>query len=74
MQFYEYKGYTIYPKPHLAIDSNCWSIDIAIKCNNVIKRYCNDNIFLTKGEAVFHSIQYGKNIIDQGIFLLREAV
>jgi hypothetical protein len=74
MQFYEYKGYTIYPTPHFAVESSCWSIGIVIKYNNVLKKYSNDNFFLTEGEAVFHSIQYGRSIIDQGIVLLSEAV
>jgi hypothetical protein len=72
MQFYEHKGYVIYPTPHLAI--GYWSIEIVIKYNNAIKRYVNNNIFLTKGEAVFHSIQFGKKLIDQGNVLLGEAV
>ena len=74
MQFYEYKGYIIYPTPHFVVESSCWSIEIVIKYNNILKKYCNDNVFLTKGEAVFHSIQYGRTIIDQGHVLLSEAV
>jgi hypothetical protein len=74
VQFYEYKGYTIFPTPQFVIESGCWSVAIAIKYNNVIKKYSNDNMFLSKGEAVFHSIHYGRNIIDQGIVLLNEAV
>lgn len=72
MQFYEHKGYIIYPTPHLAV--GYWSIEIVIKYNNVIKSYVNNNVFLTKGEAVFHSIQFGKKLIDQGTVLLGEAV
>ena len=72
MQFYEHKGYVIYPTPHLAI--GYWSIEIVIKYNNAIKTYVNNNIFLTKGEAVFHSIQFGKKLIDQGNVLLGKAV
>lgn len=74
MQFYEYKGYTIYPAPHFAVGTSCWRIEIVIKYNEKIKKYCNEKFFFTKGEAVFHSIQFGKNLIDQGIVLLDEAV
>jgi hypothetical protein len=72
MQFYEHKGHIIYPTPHMAV--GYWSIEIAIKHNNVIKTYVNNNIFLTEGEAVFHSIQFGKKLIDQGIVLFGEDV
>jgi hypothetical protein len=72
MQFYEYKDYLIYPIPHLAV--GYWSIEIVIKYNDVIKTYVNNNIFITKGEAVFHSIQFGKKLIDQGIVSLGEAI
>jgi hypothetical protein len=72
MQFYEHKGYIIYPTPHLSV--GYWSIEIAIKYNNVIKTYVNNNIFLTEGEAVFHSIQFGKKLIDQDIVYLGGAV
>jgi hypothetical protein len=72
MQFYEHKGYTIYSTPHLVV--GYWTIEIVIKYNNAIKTFVNNNIFLTKGEAVFHSIQFGKRLIDQGVVLLDKAV
>ena len=74
MQFYEHKGYTIYPTPHLLVGSGYWRIEIAIKYDNVVENYSSDNVFLTKGEAVFHSIQFGKNLIDNGIVVLGEAM
>ena len=72
MQFYEHKGYIIYPTTHLAV--GYWTIEIIIKYNDVIKTYVNNNIFLTQGEAVFHAIKFGKKLIDQGTVLLGEAV
>lgn len=74
MQSYEHKGYMIYPITHLLVESGYWNIEIVIKYNDIIKTYANDSIFFTKGEAVFHSIQFGKTLIDQGIVLLNEAV
>ncbi len=73
MQFYEYNGYTIYPAPHLVEGSNYWMIELIIKNKNVIKKYDSDNFFSTKGEAVFHSIIFGKKLIDDGIVSLNQA-
>jgi len=73
MQFYEYKGYTIYPAPHLVTGSQCWVIELMIKNKNAIKKYDNGDFFTTKGEAVFHSIMYGMKLIDDGIALLNQA-
>ncbi len=74
MQFYEYRGFTIYPAPQFIAGSGRWKVDVIVKYNNVIKKYGNDDVCFTKGEAVFHSIQYGRKLIDQGIVLLSEAV
>jgi len=74
MQFYEYRGYTIYPAPHLVIGSGYWSIELIINHNISTHTYNNDNMYPTKGEAVFHSIQYGKELIDNGTVLFQEAV
>ncbi len=74
MQFYEYKGYTIYPAPQFVPRSGSWKIELLIKYDNVVKKYGNERVFFTKGEAVFHAIQFGRDLIDQGIVLLGEAV
>ena len=74
MQFYEYKGYTIYPAPQYADRSSSWRTELVIKYANTFKKYSTDDIYSTKGEAVFHSIRYGKELIDNGTVLLKEAV
>jgi len=74
MQFYEYKGYSIYPTPRLVVGSGSWRIELIIKYNNSVEKYRNDTIYFTKGEAVFHAIQFGKKLIDDGIVLIKEAV
>ena len=74
MQFYEYKGYVIYPTPHLVVGSGHWKIELLVKYNNSIEKYSNENIYFTKGEAVFHAIQFGKKLIDDGTVLIKEAV
>ena len=74
MQFYEYKGYTIYPAPQLVVGSCHWRIELVIKYNNSLKKYSADTLYSTQGEAVFHSIQYGKKLIDDGIVLINVAV
>ncbi len=73
MQFYEYKGFVIYPTPQLS-GPGFWKVELVIKHDNKIKKYGDDTKLFTKGEAVFHSIQYGKKMIDDGIVLLDEAV
>ncbi len=73
MQFYEYNGYTIYPTPHLEDDISCWNIELIIKNNKVIKKYHLDNFFTTEDEAIFHSVIYGKKLIDDGIVSLNQA-
>lgn len=74
MQFYEYKGFTIYPAPKFVVGTCHWRIELAIKHNNTLQKYTTEDIYFTKGEAVFHSIQYGKKLIDDGTVLIKEAV
>ena len=73
MQCYEYKGYALYPDPYLAIGSSCWMIELIIRNKNVIEKYDDNDFFTTKGEAVFHSILYGRKLIDEGIVFLNQA-
>ena len=74
MQIYEHNGYSICPTPHLVVATGSWKCGIVIKYNNKMKKYCNETVCFTKGEAVFHAIQFGKTLIDQGIVLFDEAV
>jgi hypothetical protein len=74
MQFYEYKGFIIYPTPQYIISTSCWKVELIIKYNNTVSKYNNDNKLYTKGEAYFHCIQFGKKLIDDGIILLAEAI
>lgn len=67
MHFYEYKDHIIYPTPRMMIDSGFWKIQLTIRYKDKIKLFANEVIFGTKGEAVFHSISYGKKLIDEGI-------
>lgn len=68
MQFYDYKGFTIYPLPRLALESDLWAVHLTIRRGNKKKTFDSPHSFSTKGEAVFHSISYGKKIIDDEIF------
>jgi len=74
MQIYEYKGYTIYPAPHFVACSKEWKIELAIKFDNEIKKFRDDQFFSTEGEAIFHSIKLGKHLIDQNIVLFDCAI
>jgi hypothetical protein len=69
MHFYEYKGFTIYPTPRLHLESGYWRIQVTIRFKQSIRIFNSENIFSTKGEAVFHCINYGKKLIDDGIEL-----
>lgn len=68
MQFYDYKGFTIYPVPRLVLDSDLWSVQLTIRRGDKHKSFTPPHSFATKGEAVFHSISFGKKIIDEEIF------
>jgi hypothetical protein len=64
MQFYEYKGFIIYPAPRLQFESDTWKIYLTIRRGKRIKSFDALNAFGTKGEATFQCIHYGKRIID----------
>jgi len=68
MQFYDYKGFTIYPLPRLVLESDLWSVQLTICRGSKRKSFNPPHAFSTKGEALFHSIHYGKKIIDDEIF------
>ncbi|KAF0218865.1 MAG: hypothetical protein FD174_2648 [Geobacteraceae bacterium] len=68
MQFYEYKGFTIYPTPRLSIESDTWMINLTIRRGTKVKVFSAPNCFKTKGEATFHCISFGKKIIDAEIY------
>ncbi len=73
MKFLEYKGFTIYPVPCLLGVTGCWMIKLVIKNGKVIKNFSKQDFFSTQGEAAFHSIHYGKQLIDNGAVLLCHA-
>ena len=73
MQFYEYKGYIIYPVPRCLAVTGLWMINLVIKNGMVIKNFSREDMFSTEGEAVFHSLNYGKQLIDSGVALICQA-
>ena len=74
MQFYEYKGCTIYPTPRLMVGTGLWKIEMMFRCDSVTEKYSDEKVFNTKAEAVFYCISYGKRLIDDGIVFLNIAV
>ncbi len=74
MQFYEYKGYTIYPAPQFTVRSCNWKVELVIKYDNLLNKYSTDNVYSSEGEAVLNAIIYGKKLIDNGTVLIKEAV
>ena len=64
MNFYEYKGFTIYPDPRLSLETDTWTITLSIRRGKKVKLFTTGHSFGTKGEAVFHCINFGKKIID----------
>ena len=68
MQFFDYKGFTIYPMPRLNLGADTWSVHLTIRRGNRGKAFTAPNCFTSKGEAVFHCVSFGKKIIDEEIF------
>lgn len=66
MHFYEYKNHIIYPSPRLSVESGFWTIQLSIRYGDKVRTFAYDAMFATKGEAVFHCINYGKKLIDEG--------
>ena len=64
MQAYEYKGFMINPNPRLSFASDCWMICLTISRNGREKSFSIENSFVTRAQAAFYSIHYGKKIID----------
>ena len=67
--YYEYKGFIIYPTPRLHIESGYLEIQIVIRHRQNVRIFSNANMFRTKGEAALHCINYGMELIDKGIVL-----
>lgn len=67
MHFYEYKDHIIYPTPRLQLETGYWKVQLTIRYKDNVKMFASDNIFFNKPEAVFHSIKYGKKLIDNEI-------
>ena len=74
MQFYEYKGCTIYPTPQLMIETGLWKIELMLRRNSKTEKFSDVKIFNTKAEAVFYCISYGKKLIDDGVAFLNVDV
>ena len=64
MHFYDYRGFTIYPTPNISLEGDAWTVNLSIRRGANIKAFKTAYSFGTKGEAVFHSINFGRRIID----------
>ena len=73
MRSYEYKGFTIYPTPHLIGLPGCWTIDLVIKNNHVIRKISYQDFFASRIEALLQSLDYGRQLIDKGTVLISQA-
>jgi len=64
----EYKGYEITPISNQFEDSGEWTVGVSITkhrgSDSSLKPFSASNTFLTKEEAVAHSIEFGKKIIN----------
>ena len=74
MKLYDYKGYVIYPAPYYVSNYGYWKIALTIRYDDTVKTYSTNTTCFTNGEAVFNCIKYGKELIDQGVVMLDEAV
>ncbi len=73
MKFYEYKDHTIYPTPRFNTESGKWKIQLTIRHENKFRIFTQNLSFNTETEAVFNSIKYGKQLIDEGLDFLNPA-
>lgn len=64
----EYKGYEIEAVPHQLADSGEWTIEIAIVRDRgnerKYRKFSSSNTYKTREEAIRHSFDFGKQIID----------
>jgi hypothetical protein len=61
-----YKDFIVWASPMQFGESGEWTIEVHIMRKNgeAAKRYFSKNTFQTEREAVYHSVKYGKMIID----------
>lgn len=74
MLFFDYKGYTIYPAPRLIAGTGRWKIELTLRHNALSRDYSYDEEFNSEDEAVFNCLKHGKQVIDESIELLKEAL
>ena len=58
-----YKGFAISSRC-LPLKAGGWTIEARIRRNSVIKSYSASNTFQTEKEAIAHSIEFGRHIVD----------
>jgi len=61
-----YKDFIVWASPMQVAESGEWTLEVHImrKKGDAVKRYFSKNTFQTEWEAVYHSVKYGKMIID----------
>jgi hypothetical protein len=61
-----YKDFIVWASPMQVAESGEWTLEVHImrKNGDAVKRYFSKNTFQTEWEAVYHSVKYGKMIID----------
>ena len=72
MLSYDYKGCTIYPVPQPIGSGGHWRTELLVRRNLSIMTYRFDEEFDTEGEAVFHCLRHGKELVDAGTVLNNE--
>jgi hypothetical protein len=68
IQIATYKGYKIHAAPHQLADTGEWTLNIGIFHDGGgqirLRQFSAANFFKTRDEAVVHSFNFGKQIID----------
>ena len=64
----EYKGFVIRPAPEYLVDLKCWSVKVWLDRHSGdavhMKHFTAKQTAATEEEAVAHSLEYGRQVID----------
>lgn len=68
MGIHDYKGYTLTPTPHLLTKNNEWQVHVLIakdrKGDTIYQDFPAKDAFISEEEAITHSLEFGRQIVD----------
>ena len=66
-KYVTHEDHTIYPTPRFNENSGCWRIQLTIRYKDSCKRFNSSDAYNTREEAESKCINYGKELINEGI-------